>query len=115
MINRVSIERLQLGPAQNFVYLLVPAARDRLVVVDPAWEPATLLARAQTLGRAITDIVLTHHHPDHRNGVEAILEQHPSRIHIQKSELPWIKDLPWRSDVVPHESGDRLELGQGQA
>ncbi len=112
---QIAIERFALGPMQNFVYLLVPQAKDRLIAVDPAWEPEVLQARAQALGRPITDVILTHHHPDHRNGVEVLLEQQPVRIHVQKSELPWLKDLGWRSDLVLHEPGDRLELGLGES
>ncbi len=110
---QIAIERFALGPMQNFVYLLVPPAKDRLVVVDPAWQPEIILARAQALGRPLTDIVLTHHHADHRNGVEAILAAHPVRIHVQKTELPWLADLGWRGDLVLHEPGDRVELGPG--
>ena len=33
----LTIERMALGPMQNFVYLLVPTQRGRLAVVDPAW------------------------------------------------------------------------------
>ena len=111
---QIAIERLALGPMQNFVYLLVPTAKDRLVVVDPAWQPDVLLARAAEIGRPLTDIILTHHHPDHRNGVEALLERYPARIHVQKSELPWLKDQGWRGDLVLHDPGDRLDLGLGE-
>ena len=112
---QIAIERLAVGPMQNFVYLLGPQAKDRLVVVDPAWEPDVILARAQALGRPLTDVILTHHHPDHRNGVEAMLAAYPVRIHVQKSELPWLKEHGWRGDLVLHEPGDRVELGLGEA
>jgi len=107
------IERLQLGPMANFVYLLVPRVPDRLVIVDPAWDPDLLLARADALERPVTDIILTHHHPDHRNGVEALLAKHPARIHINKAEKPWLAGLGWGTDVVLHEAGDVIDLGSG--
>lgn len=110
---RLTVERHALGPMANFVYLLVPQAADRLVVVDPAWEPAAILARAAELGRTLTDIVLTHHHPDHRNGVEALLEVHPARIHVQRAELPYLSALGWQSALVVHDAGDRVDLGNG--
>ena len=61
---QIAIERFALGPMQNFVYLIVPQAKDRLIAVDPAWEPEVLQARAQALGRPITDVILTHHHAE---------------------------------------------------
>jgi len=109
----VAIERHALGPMQNFVYLLVPETRGRLAVVDPAWDAPHLLARAEALQRPITDIVLTHHHGDHRNAVEALLAVFPARVHVQKTELPWLKGLGWTADLVLHEDGDTLELGGG--
>ena len=110
---QIAVERYALGPMQNFVYLLIPQAKDRLVVVDPAWQPDIILARAQALGRPVTDIILTHHHADHRNGVEALLTAHPARIHVQKAELPWLQEHGWRADLVLHAPGDRLDLGLG--
>ncbi len=107
----VVIERLSLGAMQNFVYLLVPATPGRLAVVDPAWEPETLLRRADALGRPITDIVLTHHHHDHTNAVAALLSRHPARVHVQRTEKPFLKGQPWELDLVFHEPDDTLELG----
>jgi glyoxylase-like metal-dependent hydrolase (beta-lactamase superfamily II) len=108
----MQIKRLQLGPMQNFVYLLVPPSPRRLAVVDPAWEPGVLLREADALGRPLTDIVLTHHHADHRNAIEALLERGvQARIHVQQAELPWLGGLGWASDVVVHAPGDELDLG----
>ena len=109
----LTIERMALGPMQNFVYLLVPTQRGRLAVVDPAWEPDQILARADELQRPVTDIVLTHHHPDHRNGVEALLARYPARIHVMRAEQPWLKGHGWLADCVLHAPGDTLELGGG--
>lgn len=109
----LTIERMALGDMANFIYLLVPTQRGRLAVVDPAWEPERILARAAELDRVVTDIVLTHHHPDHRNGVEALLERYPARIHVQKAEQPWLKGLGWLADCVLHQPGDTLDLGGG--
>ena len=110
----VRVERRVLGPMQNFVYLLIPAAQERLLVVDPAWEPEVLLEQARILQRPITDIVLTHHHPDHVNGVDAILERFSPRIHIQRSELGPLQGKGWGAHLVLHESGDTVDLGAGQ-
>lgn len=109
----LAVERLALGPMKNFVYFLIPQVRGQLAVVDPAWEPNTLLARAEALQRPITDILLTHHHADHRNAVEAILARFPARVHVQKTERPWLKGTGWEADLVLHDSGDTLPLGGG--
>lgn len=110
----MAIERLQLGPMQNFVYLLVPNVLGRLAVVDPGWDAEAILARATELGRPITDVILTHHHEDHRNAVEALLARVPARIHVHKAERPWLKGLGWELDCVLHDSGDVVDLGGAQ-
>ena len=108
----MQIHRLQLGPMANFVYLLAPPDPQRLAVVDPAWEPDRILAQAAALNRPITDLILTHHHPDHRNAVEALLERGvTAKVHVQTAELPWLRGLGWASDVVAHGPGDTLDLG----
>lgn len=106
------IERLQLGPMANFVYLLHADQAPGLVVVDPAWQPEALLARAEQLQLPITDIVLTHHHADHRNGVEALLAQGDVRVHVQASERAWLDSLGWHGHVTWHHSGDVLQVGR---
>lgn len=107
----LAIERLQLGPMQNFVYLLTPTVPGRLAVVDPGWDSQAILSHVEGLGRTVTDIILTHHHEDHRNAVEALLAVHPARVHVHKAERPWLKGLGWLTDCVLHDGGDVVELG----
>ena len=71
-----SIHALELGPMENFVYLIHDHASDRAAVVDPAWEVPEVLALAEREGVRITDILLTHSHHDHINGIGAVLEKH---------------------------------------
>jgi len=105
------IERLQLGPMANFVYLIVPPGDAPLAVVDPAWQPDAILARAAAVGRPISDIILTHHHPDHRNGVDALLDAGARRVHVQRAELPWLRGLGWADHTVAHDGGDVVAVG----
>ena len=103
------IEALELGPMENFIYLIGDRKSGRAAVVDPAWEPEAILQRARELGLAISDILLTHSHHDHINGIEAILEQHDARLHLLKPEA----DFWGRQSARPelHHGGDRLQLG----
>ncbi len=109
----LSIQRLQLGPMANFVYLVVPPTGDRLAVVDPAWDADAITAAAAALGRSVTDLVLTHHHGDHRNAVEAMLERGAQRVWAQRAEAPWLQQTGWADHCQWLDSGDRIELGPG--
>lgn len=109
-INSYSIDTLELGPMANFVYLIRDHATGRAAVVDPAWDVLTILQRAKELEVTITDILLTHSHPDHINGIEGILQQHDAQLHLLKAEAQfWGKQL-----IQPtlHHGGDVISLGK---
>ncbi|MGD8311301.1 MAG: MBL fold metallo-hydrolase, partial [Gammaproteobacteria bacterium] len=48
-----SIHALELGPMENFVYLIHDHATDRAAVVDPAWDVPEVLALAERRGLRI--------------------------------------------------------------
>ncbi|HUN94370.1 MAG TPA: hydroxyacylglutathione hydrolase [Burkholderiaceae bacterium] len=54
----------------NYIWLL--AAGSRAVVVDPG-DAAPVLAALDRRGLALDAILITHHHPDHVGGVEALV------------------------------------------
>jgi len=70
-----SIHTLELGPMENFVYLIHDHATGRAAVIDPAWDVPEVLALAEKQGMKITDILLTHSHHDHINGISAVLDR----------------------------------------
>ena len=54
-----SIHSMELGPMENFVYLIHDHATDTAAIVDPAWEIDQMLDFADAKGIRITDILLT--------------------------------------------------------
>ncbi|MEE9342178.1 MAG: MBL fold metallo-hydrolase [Gammaproteobacteria bacterium] len=103
------IQALELGPMENFIYLIKDRATGRAAVVDPAWDVPTILAAAEKQGSTITDIFLTHSHHDHINGIEGILDRHDAQLHLLKSEASF-----WGADLgMPHlhHGGDCISLG----
>ena len=50
----IYLEQMELGPMQNFVYLIGDPQSRECVVVDPAWEIDTIVERAQTRGMMYT-------------------------------------------------------------
>lgn len=103
------IHALELGPMENFIYLIEDPASANAAVVDPAWDVAQINALAERLGVRITDILLTHSHNDHINGIGEIMETHDARIHLLKPEARFWGREPARP--VLHHGGDRIELG----
>jgi len=103
------VHALELGPMENFVYIVEDLASRRAAVVDPAWEVERIVARAAELDVRITDILLTHSHHDHINGIEGLLEHAQAEVHLLKPEYEF-----WRHELDKpslHHGGDELMLG----
>lgn len=104
-----SIEAMELGPMENFIYLIKDYASGRVAVVDPAWEAEAILKRVNDEGLKITDILLTHSHHDHINAIDAVLAQYDAQVHLLKDEARFwghYQDIP-----TLHSGGDRLSIG----
>ncbi|MEJ2140824.1 MAG: MBL fold metallo-hydrolase [Gammaproteobacteria bacterium] len=107
-----SIDALELGPMENLIYLITDKQTRRAAVVDPAWEVPEIIRLAEQKGVTITDILLTHSHHDHINGIEAILNKYDAQLHLLKAEAQfWGQhlDLP-----TLHHGGDRIQLGKSE-
>ena len=107
--DRYSIDALELGSMENFIYLISDKKTKQAAVVDPAWEVPEILALAKQKGVVITDILLTHSHFDHINGVEGILTKHDAQLHLLKEEA-----LFWGESLVQpslHHGGDSIVIG----
>ena len=105
-----AIHARELGPMENFVYLIEDKASGRAAVVDPAWDVPAILALARQRDVRITDILLTHSHHDHINGIEDVLRAHDAQLHLLKAEARF-----WGSYLdVPtlHHGGDIITLGE---
>ena len=106
----------------NFVYLIGDRRTGKCVVVDPAWNVDDLVSIAGEDGMEIEGVLATHHHPDHVGGdlwgtsipgVKDLLERSPIKIHCNRAEAEWIRRVTGvsASDLVLHESGDTLAVG----
>ncbi|MFK7816270.1 MAG: MBL fold metallo-hydrolase [Gammaproteobacteria bacterium] len=104
-----TIHALELGPMENFVYLLIDNETSTAAVVDPAWEVDKIIEQAENLNVAITDVLLTHSHHDHINGLDGILDQYDAQIHILKNEADfWGENL---NKPQLHYGGDNIQIG----
>jgi glyoxylase-like metal-dependent hydrolase (beta-lactamase superfamily II) len=120
----IFFKQLELGPMQNFVYLLGDPATRSLAVVDPAWEIETILDEARRHDMEITHLLVTHFHPDHlggrmmgmsvRGAAELLAAGVKAKVHIHKAEAPYVhrvSDLS-ASDLHAVESGDVVNVGR---
>ena len=64
----IYLKQLELGPMQNFVYLVGDPAARQCVVVDPAWEIDTIVNTAAADDMTLIGALVTHTHQDHVGG-----------------------------------------------
>ncbi|MCK5663280.1 MAG: MBL fold metallo-hydrolase [Thiotrichaceae bacterium] len=104
-----SIHPLKLGRMDNFIYIIQDHSSKKAAVVDPAWDIPKVIEFAQQHDLQITDILLTHTHDDHINGLNEILRISHAQVHLLQGEI-------WDSNVesILHEDGDIIQLGQTQ-
>ncbi len=97
---------------KNFVYLVGAEGAPDAAVVDPAWDVGAILNAAAEDGRVISGVVVTHHHADHRNGLEALLAAVDVPVYVQKAELEFSEIFrPFAGAIHPVGPGEAVVLG----
>lgn len=121
-MSQIYFKQLELGPMQNYVYLIGDPGTREAAVVDAAWDIDTILDVAGTDGYRLTKNLVTHFHPDHLGGdlmghqirgAAELLERAGAKPYIHKAEVPFVHRIAGLSgsDVVPVEAGERVQIG----
>lgn len=66
-------EQIPVGGDRNFAYLIGDDETRAAAVVDPAYRPEHVLARAQAHGLTVRWLINTHGHDDHAGGNDVVL------------------------------------------
>jgi len=104
-----SIHTLELGHMENFIYIIQDHSSKTAAVVDPAWEVNKITILAEHQGFKITDVLLTHSHYDHTDGLQAILKTVDAKVHLAQLEAEfWGQKL---ANPILHQEGDTIQLG----
>ncbi|MFT5209266.1 MAG: hydroxyacylglutathione hydrolase [Flavobacterium sp.] len=122
MDDELIIEQIQIGPMQNFTYLVGSKSTREVAIVDPAWDIDSLLNIIDERGYTLTSALITHYHPDHCGGsfgsksvegVADLLEKRSVKSYVHKLEAAGVKKVTGisDSDIVKVESGDKLTIG----
>jgi hydroxyacylglutathione hydrolase len=116
------IEQLQIGPMQNFAYIVGSRASREVVLVDPAWDIDALVQHLDERDYTLTGALVTHYHPDHIGGgmgghkiagLADLLAKRPVKIYTHKDEAAGVRKVTGvsESDLAKVDSGDRLKVG----
>lgn len=80
------LKQLEVGSNQNFTYILACKRTGEGAIVDPGWEVNKILNIAKNGGIKIKNIILTHTHSDHIEGVFQVVETTGAKIYVHQNE-----------------------------
>ena len=78
--------------SDNYAFLLRDQTSGKVALIDVP-EAAPITAKLDELGWMLTEIWLTHHHPDHIQGVPALIADHPARVIGAKADAERLPPL----------------------
>lgn len=104
------VHQFELGPWDNFIYLVGCRKTRSCAVVDPAWDAATILREAERLDVSIDHILCTHSHFDHVDQVGPLLQTMDVPVHMMGEEIDFSGFTC--ENLVRHRPGDVLPVGE---
>lgn len=120
-VSTLYLKQLEVGPMQNFAYLLGDRKKKECVVVDPAWEPEKILAEAKRDGMKVIGALATHSHFDHVNAFEGLLKRTGGKIYVNQAEVDFTENsaedalgvlVKFSADQrISVKEGDRIPVG----
>ena len=119
---RIYFKQIEIGPMQNFAYLIGDPQTREALVIDAAWDIPALVNVAQEDGYTISKALVTHYHQDHLGGefsghhiqgAAELLEQVKAKVYIHKAEAEFLNRIAGLSDsdLVKVEGGDTTAVG----
>ena len=103
------LRQMELGPMENFVYLIGDPLTHRAIVVDPAWQVDTILKTANADDMQIVGALISHHHYDHTNGIEDLLNATDCKVYVHKNDAEFV-DVK-APNLVKTSQGDEIKVG----
>jgi glyoxylase-like metal-dependent hydrolase (beta-lactamase superfamily II) len=111
------------GQMVNFVYVVGDRQTGEALIVDPAYAVREIVELVEADGMKLAGVLATHYHPDHVGGdlfghgvegVRELLELRGMKVHVQRTEAPWVKRMTGVADgdLVLHDSGDVVCAGR---
>ena len=103
-------QQYEIGPIQNLLYLIGDPKTGTATLVDPAWDVPFLLSEIQKFNLTLTQIFLTHGHPDHVNGIPELVARYPHlSVYLGENEPDFL--TPTAPNLIRTTNGTVLHAG----
>lgn len=109
-MSQLLLQQMQVGPMANYIYFVGDNKSREVAVIDPAWDVSFLKRKAQEANLKLVAALVTHMHPDHNNGLGALLSSDDIPVYVSEIEAPFYR--PIKDNIKPVKSGDKLKLGE---
>ena len=106
----IYFKQLELGPMQNFIYLIGDPNSREAAVVDPGWDVPRILETLQADGYRLAQAIVTHSHFDHVMGLGPLLDAVDMPVYANREEVPSLELDP--SNLKPVEDGEVVHVGE---
>ncbi len=96
MSDDLILEQIEIGPMQNFTYIIGCQTSREVVIIDPAWDVSSLLSKLDEKDYKLKGALVTHYHPDHIGGafgtnniegISELLAQRPVKVYAHNDEV----------------------------
>ncbi len=111
------LKQFEIGPMQNFGYLIGDEKTKQALIVDPAWDPTQIVKVVSDNGFKLAGLIVTHAHYDHVNAIEILLDTFDIPVYANKDEIAYAKignsivgNLG--RTATPMEGSDKIKLGE---
>ena len=71
--------------SDNYIWTLIDASEERACVVDPG-DATPVIDYLTANNLALTDILITHHHPDHTGGIAELTQRYSPAVYGPMNE-----------------------------
>ena len=120
--SRLYVRQLEVGPMQNFAYIVGDREKREAVLIDAAWDVDALIAQAEADGMTIKADLVSHFHPDHLGGsmmgmqitgAAELVGKLPVKVYMHRDDAAWAHQVSGlsSSDLVLTSAGDEIAVG----
>ena len=112
-----TLKQFEIGPMQNFSYVIGDEKTKDAFVVDPAWQADTIVKTVEEAGFKLKGLLVSHAHYDHTNAILDLLKKFDIPVYANANEVGYSQlgtSIVGKlgNTVKPMQADDSVMLGE---